>query len=402
MRSGRAPARAPTAARLVHVLCAVVLVLPAGLHAGPRDDLDALRAKIERLQQELARSEENRSDAADALRESERAISAANRRLSELATARGRLATSLAGMQAQRRALTEDIEGQRSALSAMLRAGYQRGSAGTAPLLLGGGRPGEVARDLHYLGYVYRANVARFDALRRDLSTLEALDAQTREKADRLAQIESEQADARAGLLRQQAARNVTLSRASADIQRQRREIGTLRRNEARLTRLVKRLAEELAARPKRPAKGAKPPQGREGAAAAGEFGRLKGRLRLPAHGELAGRFGSPRQDTGVPWHGVFIATASGAPVQAVAGGRVVFSDWLRGYGNLLILDHGEGYMTLYANNETLLHQVGAQVRTGEPIAAAGASGGNPETGLYFELRYRGRPMDPMQWVRLR
>jgi septal ring factor EnvC (AmiA/AmiB activator) len=132
----------------------------------------------------------------------------------------------------------------------------------------------------------------------------------------------------------------------------------------------------------------------------AGNFGRLRGQLSAPTRGELAARFGSPREDAGTRWNGVFFATAPGAQVRAVAAGRVVFADWMRGYGNLLIVDHGEGYMTLYANNESLLRQVGDPVQAGATLAAAGSSGGNAKTGLYFEIRHRGRPMDPLQWMR--
>jgi septal ring factor EnvC (AmiA/AmiB activator) len=384
-------------------LCsAAALALPLAVHAAPRDDLDALRGRIERLQRELARSEDNRTDAADALRESERAISAANRRLAQLAQERAQLASALTGMQDEERNLAARIERQRQELTDLLRTAYERGGAASLPVLLSGEEPGKVARTLHYLGYVYRAHAQRLEGLRRDLGELDAVSGKTRAQAAELEQLEAQRAAERAALERQRAARDTTLARVSKDIQRQRREIGTLRRDEARLARLVQRLAEELAAR-----SAAKRARGRAAdrpgeVAAVGEFGRLKGRLRVPVQGELASRFGSPRQDTGVPWNGVFITTAPRAPVQAVAAGRVVFSDWLRGYGNLLIIDHGDGWMTLYANNETLLRQVGETVSAGEPIAAAGDSGGNPQTGLYFEVRFRGRPQDPLLWVKAR
>jgi septal ring factor EnvC (AmiA/AmiB activator) len=372
------------------------------VQAGPRDDLDALRTRIERLQRELSRSEETRADAADALRDSERAISAANRRLTQLAQEQKQLALTLSGMQADERDLAARIADQQHSLAQILRSAYERGSPASLPVLLSGEEPGRVARSLHYLGYVYRAYAQQLDGLRRDLAALDALSARTQAKAAELTQLETRQAAQRATLVRERAARDATFARVSNDIQRQRREIGTLRRDEARLARLVQRLAEELAARskPKRPRGGAAR-KGAEGAEV-GAFGRLKGRLRLPVQGELASRFGSPRQDTGVPWNGVFIQTAPRAPVQAVADGRVVFSDWLRGYGNLLIIDHGDGWMSLYANNEALLRQVGDAVAAGEQVAAAGDSGGNPQTGLYFEVRFRGRPVDPLLWVKAR
>jgi septal ring factor EnvC (AmiA/AmiB activator) len=133
--------------------------------------------------------------------------------------------------------------------------------------------------------------------------------------------------------------------------------------------------------------------------AGTGPFQELKGRLKLPVIGELANRYGSPRADSGLSWKGLFIAAKQGQEVRAIAGGRVVFADWLRGFGNLMILDHGGGYLSLYGNNESLYRQVGDLVKMGDPVAAVGATGGNPETGLYFELRFQGKPLDPLTWV---
>jgi septal ring factor EnvC (AmiA/AmiB activator) len=128
-------------------------------------------------------------------------------------------------------------------------------------------------------------------------------------------------------------------------------------------------------------------------------FEALKGKLRLPVRGELLGRFGTPREEPGSTWKGLFIKAASGEVVKAVADGLVVYADWLRGFGNLLILDHGKGFMSLYAYNDGLLRQVGERVRAGDSIAAVGASGGAADSGLYFELRRDGKPFDPMPWV---
>src|SRR5690606_12905977 len=118
-----------------------------------------------------------------------------------------------------------------------------------------------------------------------------------------------------------------------------------------------------------------------------------------PVRGELVGRFGTQRAEGGTTWKGIFIRAASGTEVRAVAAGEVVFSDWLRGYGNLLIIDHGSSYLSVYGNNDALLKEVGARVAGGESIANVGASGGVAESGLYFEIRHQGRPLNPMQWV---
>jgi murein hydrolase activator len=128
----------------------------------------------------------------------------------------------------------------------------------------------------------------------------------------------------------------------------------------------------------------------------------LKTGLRLPIKGELANRFGSQRSNGGPPWKGLFIRSPAGQEVRTVASGRVVFADWLRGFGNLLIIDHGQGYLTIYGNNESVLKQAGDVVHTGEVVATVGASGGNMESGLYFEIRHEGKAFNPMRWVSLK
>jgi septal ring factor EnvC (AmiA/AmiB activator) len=128
----------------------------------------------------------------------------------------------------------------------------------------------------------------------------------------------------------------------------------------------------------------------------------LRGQLRLPVRGELTRRFGAPRGAAGTETKGVFIRAPEGREVRAIAGGRVVYADWMRGFGNLLIVDHGEAYLSIYANNESLLKQAGEAVTAGEAIATTGSSGGNEETGLYFEMRHLGRAFDPLRWVKLK
>jgi septal ring factor EnvC (AmiA/AmiB activator) len=129
-----------------------------------------------------------------------------------------------------------------------------------------------------------------------------------------------------------------------------------------------------------------------------GKFASLKGMLRVPVSGKLAARFGAKRGE--VNWKGVFIKAAEGAEVRAVADGRVVHAKWTRGFGNLMIVAHGNDYLSIYANNQSLLKREGEMVKAGEAIANAGSTGGNEESGLYFELRYQGRALDPASWIK--
>jgi murein hydrolase activator len=130
-------------------------------------------------------------------------------------------------------------------------------------------------------------------------------------------------------------------------------------------------------------------------------FSSLKGRLRLPVRGDVSNRFGATRADTGVSWKGLFIKSSEGNEVKSVAGGMVVFADWMRGFGNLIIVDHGSGYMSLYGNNQALIKGVGERVNGGDTIASVGNSGGNESHGLYYELRRNSVPFDPLSWSRL-
>ncbi|MCH2222941.1 MAG: peptidoglycan DD-metalloendopeptidase family protein, partial [Dechloromonas sp.] len=235
----------------------------------------------------------------------------------------------------------------------------------------------------------------------------------------------------------------------SSKVNAQRKEIGNLQQNEKRLTNLIDRLSKILAAQAAQAAKAAKAAEAaraaeapraaalqqkekhrsaaaeeRESArppttvepsrprqaeaenryepvASNGSFSRLRGNLRLPVRGAVSGRFGTPREGGGT-WRGLFIKAGAGGDVKAIASGRVVFSEWMRGFGNLLIVDHGDAYLSIYGNNESLLKQVGQQVKGGETVATVGNSGGNPESGLYFELRHQGQPIDPMKWASLK
>jgi septal ring factor EnvC (AmiA/AmiB activator) len=269
--------------------------------------------------------------------------------------------------------------------------------------MLSGEDPNRIARNLHYLGYVSRARGGLIRDIERNLTGIRQVAQEAEQQAREFAAITAEQTVQRRRQESEKRSRERVLTRISKDVQRQRHEIGTLRRNEARLTRLIEQLGRIMA----RPRARTAPPRIRnerlpERSAEASPFERLKGRLALPVRGELGNRFGSPRSDGGPPWKGLFIVARPGDEVRAIAGGRVVFADWLRGFGNLMIVDHGGTYMSLYGNNETLYKRVGDEIRGGDAIAAVGNSGGNTDSGLYFELRHQGKPLDPLSWVEVR
>ena len=274
----------------------------------------------------------------------------------------------------------------------MLASRYTGGAPDALRVALSGEDPASLGRNLHYVGYVSRAAAGLLAAYRADLGELERLARDAQAKRERLRAVEQAARADREKILRERGERRRLLERLGGEIRKSRREIKVLRADEARLARLVEEIGRVLARVELVPDRDAQ----REA------FSALRGRLRLPVRGELTGRFGAPRGAAGSEAKGVFIRAAEGQPVRAVGRGQVVFSDWMRGFGNLMIVDHGESYLSIYANNEALLKQVGDVVSQGDSIATTGSSGGNEETGLYFELRHLGRAFDPLRWVKLK
>lgn len=441
------------------VLLGLLLALPAGAATKPakkpahmpeapaagtpeladkQADLQELRQRIESLRKDLASSEGDRADAADRLRESERQISNLQRDLHRLSNQRGQLQERLKDLGRQSEELESILAQQQGQLERLLYRQYLRGTPDSLQLLLNGDDPNQIARDLRYLAAIARTRAELLGEINTNLARKKALAANTREQADELAEVEAEQKKQHDELSRQREERKAVLAQVSDRVRSQRREIGNLQENEKRMTQLIDRLGKILAAqaaaraaeaaraakaaqaaRNRPPASEAEPPRSQERptepsrprsvevenrlepVASSGSFARLKGNLRLPVRGSVAARFGGAR-DGGGTWKGLFIKAGSGSDVKAVAAGRVVFAEWMRGFGNLLIVDHGDAYLSIYGNNESLLKQVGEAVKGGETVATVGNSGGNPESGLYFELRHQGQPIDPMKWASLK
>ena len=403
---------------------------------GEQQQLQARLAQARRL---LGAAEASRSEATDALRLSESAISTASRRLHDLAIQRSALEKQLATLMDRGRDALVRQGREEQQLAAVLRAQVLLLHQPPWIALIGPALPQQTGQDMARLGYLARAGVARIDALDERRAELAALEAETRARQADLAAVERDEESSRAQLVEQQRARRETLNRLARQIGAQRQSVTTLERDERRLGQLVEELARVLAERAERDERARRsaqpsgerarttaasaapmaprttsarsgPSEPRSSAAAEppadSRFAQARGKLVVPVQGEISARFGSPRSreagSTAPAWTGVFIRAPEGTEVRAVAAGRVVFADWLRGFGNLLILDHGEGILSVYGNNETVLVSSGERVESGARVATVGTSGGHREPGLYFEMRYEGRPFDPLRWVAAR
>ena len=398
-----------------------------------------LRKKLLTLKEDIGKTEKARGHAADSLSASEAAISNANRSLRELAAEQERTKKRLEKLTISQEALETAVAQQRNRLEKMLRGQYVGGQDDRVKLLRSGDNPNRIARELRYLGYVSAEQSKAIDILQQNLAAIEANKLDAEEARNALEDIADEQREQKTLLEKEKNKRKALLLQLSSQLSSQRKQAGNLSRDEERLSSLVEKLAaliaqqrkaeEEEAKRrarakaeqkEKQAAKGrsadksaerpeASPPKVASKTAPESEpepptvsdgsgFASMKGKLKLPVKGELMASFGARRAD-GPNWKGLFITAAEGAEVKAIAAGEIIFADWMRGFGNLLVVDHGGQYMTIYGNNQSLLKRPGDKLKAGEVIATVGNSGGNEQSGLYFEMRYQGRAIDPSSWM---
>ena len=398
-----------------------------------------LRKKLLTLKEDIGKTEKARGHAADSLAASEAAISNANRSLRELAAEQEKTKKRLEKLSVSQEALETAVAQQRNRLEKMLRGQYVGGQDDRVKLLLSGDNPNRIARELRYLGYVSAEQSKAIDILQQNLAAIEANKLDAEEARNALEDIAEEQREQKALLEKEKNKRKALLSQLSTQLSAQRKQAGNLTRDEERLSSLVEKLAnliaqqrkaeeeeakrrarakaeqkEKLAAKARTAEKSAERPEASPTKSVSkpvpdsepeappvndgSGFASMKGKLRLPVKGELVASFGARRAD-GPNWKGLFIKAAEGAEVKAIAAGEIIFADWMRGFGNLLVVDHGGQYMTIYGNNQSLLKRPGDKLKAGDVIATVGNSGGNEQSGLYFEMRYQGRAIDPSSWM---
>lgn len=411
-------------------LAALVIGAIAPAHAAPKvtertkqkqaaeSERAELRKKLDNLKREITLTENAKEQAADTLAESERAISDANRSLRELNREQAGTEARLVELSQEQGQLESIISAQQKKLSRLMHEQYVSGNEDRMKLLLSGDNPNRINREMQYMSYVSQAQAKLIASLRTNLQTVEANRAQAENAKLELDEIVQEKRAHKGMLEKEKTKRTQLLAQLSGKLAAQRKEAGRLERDQKRLSDLVGRLSRMIeeqkkaaARKPRQTPKTAKKSAGSQQApqlveevpepVADGSFERMRGRMRLPVRGAITAKYGAKRED-GPSWKGLFISAPEGAEVKVVADGKVVFADWLRGFGNMVIVDHGSQYMTIYGNAQALFKQVGDAVRTGDVIAGAGNSGGNVQTGLYFEMRHRGRAFNPLDWVTIR
>ena len=365
--------------------------LPAAPAAHPETDarkaeaeLQAVKSEIERITRQVSAEQVERDRLTHELRTSELSVGKLRDSLSEVRRERGERAARRAALAAEQRVREAEVQHNRAALAGQLRAAYLIGRQEPLKLLLNQKDPALVGRMFAYYSYFGRARAEQIKLIEDDMQRIAELDGELAAEDQQLAELEKQQRAQLHALEQARTQRTHVLASLEAQSHTRAQNLERLRSQQAGLENLLREL---------RTAMERFPLEGNDA------FARLRGKLAWPVTGRLVARFGDARAG-GVRWDGVLVATERGAPVKAVCQGRVIYADWLPGLGLLTIVDHGDGYLSLYGHNERLYKAAGEPVAAGEPIAAAGDSGGSSRPELYFEIRKGGKPVDPRPWFR--
>jgi len=352
-------------------------------------ELERLRERIEAVRDELAADREQRDDVSAELERIERRIGEVAGRIDRLDSRIGETRRRLAEIEREQAAARAELAAHRETLGAQLRAAHRMGEQPALRLLLRQQAPDAVSRAMTYYGYF---NEARLDAMERTgelVDELAGLRAEAERRRERLASDRRDLAAEEQRLAVARGERDEILERLEREIAAGGNRLERLEADRERLRRLLDELRSMVADIPASPLE-------------AQPFASRDGQLQWPVEGRVRTSFGSARAGGRMRWRGIEIEAAPGTPVRAVYHGRVVFADWLSGFGKLMIIDHLDGYMSLYGYNERMLRTEGSWVEPGERIAVVGNSGARERAGLYFEIRRDGEPRDPIAWLAAR
>jgi septal ring factor EnvC (AmiA/AmiB activator) len=379
------------ARRSARWLVALAACCAAG--AAPADDREAqlarVRERLQTLQSDLNKTKTQRESVREEISDLERKIGISLNQLRTTEKGLGLEERRLNALREKQASQRRRLDEHREALARHARAQYALGRQEHVKLLLMQQDPATVSRTLAYYRYIYQERTERIAAIQTALAEVRELEGAVQAKQKELLAMREQQQRGKNELETHRTRRGTLLASLDRRVATQSRQLEHLREDEARLTRLLKEITTAYAEIPM--------PRDIKGA-----FGTLKGKLALPTKGQLSARYGDPKTVGNLKWRGVFVNAAEGAPVRAVARGRVAYADWLRGFGLLLILEHGDGYMTLYGHNQSLHKQAGEWVDAGDAIARVGNTGDVSQPGLYFEIRHNGEPRDPLLWCRTR
>lgn len=400
-----------------------------------------VESKLQDLQNAL-QAKENQKEAASAeLQKADTGISEANKKLRQLDQDRRRIEREIQALRRNESSVGKDLSSASDTLELIAKTQFLTLQKPAWQALVNGQNPNQIYRDSAMLTYLAQAQQQALLALESQKKQIRSVTQEAQAQQEELLKIKRAEEEQRQILVKEKRDRETAVKKLGAEIQSQQNQIDRLKKDQLRLSNLVntidaqlkkqaeeerkREIAERQAAarlekeRRQQAARQKKEQQQQQAASKARDEAQssrrasspsvafagkplpgFRGKLTRPVNGRVVATYGQARDAAGrSQWQGIQFAAPEGTDVVACADGRVVFADWLRGYGNLIIIDHGKGYLSVYGNNESLFKAVGDYVKQGETISAVGSSGGNTEPGLYFELRHNGKPINPAPWL---
>lgn len=368
----------------------LILWLPAQAQqsqddAQARAELEAVNEAIGSIESWLDEANSRHNNAQETLRQAELAVSALQSQIDAIQQRIESSTVEQSRLQQRQQSVESDKQAQAEVLGDILRAAYKTGDYNRLRLLLNGGDPSKAARMLRYAADISRSQFERIEAFQETLTELAQVQQQLDDNLSRLQQQEAELARQSEEMASARDERAIALAALDADISTRNQELEQLQFDQAELQALLDEIARAM--------------EGVRSFADVPPISASQGRLNRPVNGSVVSRFGSTYGGGSLRRQGIIIRASEGSAVQAIHPGQVVFSDWLRGAGLLVIVDHGAGFMSLYGGNEALAKNAGDWVDAGEVLATSGLGGENGSAGLYFEIRRNGSALDPEDWL---
>ena len=365
------------------LLCSTMLF--ASPESEKKQQLALLRERMQSVEKNIALTQQSKTNEERELRQLDKRLSESSKNLRQLSGKLDKTNKKIKQLQSQQTTLKEGIKTQQVLLAEQLKSAYLMGKQQRMKMLLNQQQPDRMSRVMQYYDYFNQARIDNVKALEVDMGQLLIVEERLKgEKLELASFVTAKQAE-NERLVTTKKQRKTILTQLSKEIKSAAEELSELKENEKRLTKLLASIRQAINDIPVLAQKNK-------------SFKSLKGKLSWPIKGSIRNRFGSARKSG--KYDGVVIAASEGATIRSISHGRVVYADWLRGYGLLIIVDHGSNYMSLYAFNEGLYKEVGDWVETGETIATVGVSGGQQKAGLYFSIRKNGKPVNPIHWCR--
>ena len=368
-------------------------------------DLLKIQKEINQLDKKIKKNTEVKKDLSSELKQKEKKISKTKKELYRIKKKYKKNKVKIKKLNKQLIEFEKEIKIRKKLLSSRLYQSYIKGSPGYLQMYLDGINPSQISRESNYIGYYSKQQDVEIEAIKKSYKDIERTKKITNKTLKKISSLKKRKEKNAKKLKKQNREKAKVIKKINKKLISQKKKKKKLIQNEKKLTIIFKAILQKIKAdATKKSNKDVKadnksiPDSKFDGI----DFKKLKGKLKLPVKGKIIHKFNSKRKDTGVSWKGLFIKAKEGRDVYAVATGKVVFSDWIKGFGNIIIIDHGKGYMSLYGNNSSLLKDSNDIVKGGSIIAIVGNSGGNSTNGLYYELRKNSKPFNPLKWTTLK